>query len=167
MQAPRTLKGMVRACCGQQARSKCAQPDGQGIGTEHNPAVGLEILEAPSETQFGVDRPFREAGSALERVLPGGVPWGPLLTLLGIQNPHSFQGQMPLSNPLFKTGNRAPGWLGGLSIQLRLRSCVQAESGSVLTARSLEPASDPVSPSLSALSCSCSVSLSLSKINKY
>ena len=32
-------------------------------------------------------------------------------------------------------------------------------SGFVLTAQSLEPASDSVSPSLSALPCSCSVSL--------
>ena len=42
-------------------------------------------------------------------------------------------------------------------------------SGSVLTAQSLEPASDSVSPSFSlSLPCSCSVSLSLSlsKINK-
>ena len=35
-------------------------------------------------------------------------------------------------------------------------------SGSVLTAQSLEPASDSVFPSLSALRCSCSVCLSLS-----
>ena len=41
-------------------------------------------------------------------------------------------------------------------------------SGPVLTAQSLEPASDSVSPSLSLpLSCSCSVSLCLSKINKH
>ena len=46
-------------------------------------------------------------------------------------------------------------------------------SGSVLTAQSLEPASDSVSPSLSALphSCVCvralSLSLSLSRINKH
>ena len=41
-------------------------------------------------------------------------------------------------------------------------------SGSVLTARSLEPASDSVSPSLSLpLPCSRSLSLSLSKINKH
>ena len=40
-------------------------------------------------------------------------------------------------------------------------------SGSVLTARSLEPASDSVSPSLSLpLPRSCSISLCLSKINK-
>ena len=39
-------------------------------------------------------------------------------------------------------------------------------SGSVLTARSLEPVSDSVSLSL-LLPCSCSVSLSLSKINKH
>ena len=38
-------------------------------------------------------------------------------------------------------------------------------SGSVLTAQSLEPASDPVSPSLSAPVCLCA--LSLSKINKH
>ena len=41
-------------------------------------------------------------------------------------------------------------------------------SGSVLTTRSLEPASDPVSPSLSAPSpLVLSLSLSLSKINKH
>ena len=43
-------------------------------------------------------------------------------------------------------------------------------SGSVLTARSLEPASDSVSPSLSApplLVLSLSLSLSLSKLNKH
>ena len=47
-------------------------------------------------------------------------------------------------------------------------------SGSVLTARSLEPALDSVSPSLSAplplplsLSLSLSLSVSLSKVNKY
>ena len=40
-------------------------------------------------------------------------------------------------------------------------------SGSVLTARSLEPASDSVSPSLSAPPHSPSVSLSFSKINKH
>ena len=39
-------------------------------------------------------------------------------------------------------------------------------SGSVLTARSLEPASDSVSPSLSAPSPAHAVSLSVSKINK-
>ena len=39
-------------------------------------------------------------------------------------------------------------------------------SGSVLTAQSLEPASDSVSPSLPLLHL-CSVSLSLSKINKH
>ena len=38
--------------------------------------------------------------------------------------------------------------------------------GSVLTAQSLEPALDSVSPSLP-LPCSCSVSLPLSKINKH
>ena len=38
-------------------------------------------------------------------------------------------------------------------------------SGSVLTAQSLEPALDFVSPSLSALPYLCSASLSLSKIN--
>ena len=41
-------------------------------------------------------------------------------------------------------------------------------SGSVLTAQSLEPASDSVSPSLSALPpFVCALSLSLSKINKH
>ena len=41
-------------------------------------------------------------------------------------------------------------------------------SGSVLTAQSLEPASDSVSPSLPLPhSCSVSLSLSLSKINKH
>ena len=39
-------------------------------------------------------------------------------------------------------------------------------SGSVWTAQSLEPASDSVSPSLSAPLLLCSVSLSVSKINK-
>ena len=38
-------------------------------------------------------------------------------------------------------------------------------SGSVLTAQNLEPVSDSVSPSLSALPYSCS--LSVSKINKH
>ena len=38
-------------------------------------------------------------------------------------------------------------------------------SGSVLTARSLEPASDSVSPSLSTPSPACALSLSVSKIN--
>ena len=41
-------------------------------------------------------------------------------------------------------------------------------SGSVLTAQSPEPASDPVSPSLSLpLPCPCAVSFSLSKINEH
>ena len=39
-------------------------------------------------------------------------------------------------------------------------------SGSVLTARSLEPASDSVPPSLSPLPCSCSVSVSVSVSQK-
>ena len=40
-------------------------------------------------------------------------------------------------------------------------------SGSVLTAQSLEPVSDSVSPSSLLLPCSCSVSLSLSLKNKH
>ena len=66
---------------------------------------------------------------------------------------------------------RAPGWLSRLSVRLRLRSRSQGSwarpaSGSVLTAQSLEPASDSVCPSLSAPSLLL-LCLALSKINKY
>ena len=66
----------------------------------------------------------------------------------------------------------APGWLSWLSIQFQLRSCPWFMSsnpawGSVLTTQSRGPASDSVSPSLSAPhSLACSLSLSPSKINK-
>ena len=58
-----------------------------------------------------------------------------------------------------------PGWLSGLSVQLQLRSwtcgwCPPA-LGTMLTAQSLEPVSDSVSPSLFAPPHSHSVSLSL------
>ena len=59
-----------------------------------------------------------------------------------------------------------PGWLSQLSVQLWLRSQFVGSSpasGSVLTAQSLEPASDSVSPSFSAPP---PLALSLSKINK-
>ena len=66
----------------------------------------------------------------------------------------------------------APVWLSWLSDQLWLRSWSQGfmssspASGSVLTAQSLEPASDSVSPPLSAPPrIALSLSLSLSKIN--
>ena len=62
----------------------------------------------------------------------------------------------------------APGWLRRLSVRLRLRSCMilwftssSPTLGCALTARSLEPALDSVSPSLS-LPLPCS-SLSLSQ----
>ena len=67
-----------------------------------------------------------------------------------------------------------PGWLSRLNGGLWLRSWAQRfvgsspVSGSLLTAWSLEPASDSVSPSFSLpLPCSRSVSLFLSKINKH
>ena len=56
----------------------------------------------------------------------------------------------------------APGWLSWLSVQLRLRISwfvsLSPMSGSVLTARSLEPASDSVSFSLCP-SPTCALSL--------
>ena len=72
-----------------------------------------------------------------------------------------------------KVGGGAPGWLSRLSNWLWAQVMISQfvglslTSGSVLTAQSLEPASDSLSPSLSAPSCSCSVFLSLSKINKH
>ena len=70
---------------------------------------------------------------------------------------------------------QVPGWLSRLSVGLQLRSwshgsCSSPASSSVLTAQNLEPASDSVSPSLSApplLMLCLSVCLSLSKINKH
>ena len=71
---------------------------------------------------------------------------------------------------------RAPGWLSQLSVDfgsdhdpepsIRLSRFMSLSPtwGSVLTAQSLEPVSDSVSPSLSAPP---SLTLSLSKINKY
>ena len=70
----------------------------------------------------------------------------------------------------------APGWLSQLSVltspQIMISQLVSLSpvSGSVLTAQSLEPASDSVSPSLSLCpspSHALFVSLSLSKINKH
>ena len=69
--------------------------------------------------------------------------------------------------------HEAPGWLNRLNVQLRLRSWSHGlwvwapHLGSVLTARSLEPASDSVSPSLSAPPL-LTLYLSLSReINKH
>ena len=65
----------------------------------------------------------------------------------------------------------APGWLSWLSVWLLLLSWSRPTSGSVLTAQSLEPVLDSVSPSLSAPPPSCArahahtLSLPLSKIN--
>ena len=70
----------------------------------------------------------------------------------------------------------APGWPQSVerltSAQVVISQSVSSSpaSGSVLTAQSLEPASDSVSPSLSApplLMLCLSLSLSLSKINKH
>ena len=68
--------------------------------------------------------------------------------------------------------SEAPGWLSGLSKHLTWAQVVISQlmssspaSGSVLTARSLEPASDSVSPSLSVPPL-LSLSLSLSLRNK-
>ena len=67
----------------------------------------------------------------------------------------------------------APGWLSRLSVRLCLAQVMiswfvgsSSASSSVLTAQSLEPASDSVSPCLSAPP-PLSLSLSLSKINKH
>ena len=73
---------------------------------------------------------------------------------------HLFSGSKASSNDLVEERTvlkflfGAPGWLGLLSVRLaqvisRFVS-LSPESGSVLTAGSLEPASDSVSPSLAA-----------------
>ena len=74
-----------------------------------------------------------------------------------------LQGIIELGKSFFKCLYKTclsgtPGWLSRLSVRLRLRSRVVSQlvssspvSGSVLTAQSLDPALDSVSPSLSAL----------------
>ena len=74
---------------------------------------------------------------------------------------------------IYKNSSRQGAWVAQSVKRLTLAQVVVSwfmspnpTWGSVLTAQSLEPASDSVSPSLPFL-CSCSVSLSLSKINKH
>ena len=86
---------------------------------------------------------------------------------------NNYMNPMPVlyqNTPLKNAKAGAPGWLSRLSVRLRLRSWprglwVRALHWSLLTAQSLEPTSDSVSPFLSVLPL-LMLSLSVSKMNK-
>ena len=85
-----------------------------------------------------------------------------------LSNPYTHHGAQTY-NPMIKSHTLgALGWQSPISAQVMISRSVNSSSvsGSVLTAQSLEPASDSVFPSLSAPPL-LELCLSLSKINKH